>query len=134
MLKEKLLTNIRLKQRYEIGVIDLFFMGRILVLNAVNHSFAAEGFDYQEVLTKESAERNFRSVANFLYCIRLLRKPSSLMMIVPASAPADSVIKDLSEHFQLDDFSLTEVQLSLTRFNIKNKSQKSRLKLILERN
>lgn len=128
------MTNIQLKQRYEIGMIDLFFMGRILVLNVVNHSFAAEGFNYQEVLTKEPAERNFRSVANIFYCIRLLRKPSSLMMIVPASAPADSVIKDLSEHFQLDDFSLAEVQLCLTRFNTKNKSQKSRLKLILGKN
>ncbi|HUX46465.1 MAG TPA: hypothetical protein VMV58_00495 [Desulfosporosinus sp.] len=77
----------------------------------INHRFAAEGFNYQEVPLKDPAERNFRSVANNLYCIRLLRKQSSLMMNVPASAPTDSVIKDLSKQFQLDDFSLTEVQL-----------------------
>jgi len=113
------MTNTQPKQRYEIGMIDLFFMGRILVLNMINLRFAAGGYNKVQALHKEPAERNFRSAANILYCIRLLRKPNSLMMIVLASAPVDSVIKDLSEQFKLDDFSLAEVQLCLTRHNHK---------------
>ncbi len=113
------MTNIQPKQRYEIGMIDLFFMGRILVLDMINHGFTAGGNNKVQSLDKEQAERNFRSAANILYCIRLLRKPSSLMMIVPASAQVESVIKDLTEQFKLDDYSLAEVQLCLTKHNPK---------------
>lgn len=113
------MTNIQLKQRYEIGMIDLFFMGRILVLNMINQGFATGGNNKVQATHKEPAEHSLRSVANILNCIRLLRKPSSLMMIMPASAPVDSVIKELLEHFQLDDFSLTEVQVCLTQNNTK---------------
>ncbi|HUX46517.1 MAG TPA: NAD(P)-binding domain-containing protein [Desulfosporosinus sp.] len=127
------MTNLQLKHRYEIGMIDLFFLGRILVLNMINLDFEAAAYKKNKPLRQEIAERNFSSVDNFLDCIKLLRKPNSIMMIVPASAPADSVIKDLSERFQLDDFSITEIQLCLTRFNTVKKSQISRLKLLLER-
>ncbi len=115
------MTDIQPKRRYEIGMINLFFIGRILVLNMINHGFTAGGYNKVQALHKEPAEHNFRSVVNILYCIRLLRKPSSLTMLVPASAPVDSVIKDLTEHFQLDDFSLAEVQLCLTKHNPKKK-------------
>ena len=127
------MTNKQPKQRYEIGMIDLLLMGRILVLNKVNHINAAEGFNYQEVPHREPAELNFRSAANFLDCIRLLRKPNSMMMFVPARTPVYSVIEDLLKQFHLDNSSLAEVQLCLTRFNTGKKSQISRLKLLLER-
>ena len=127
------MTNKRPKQQYEIGMIDLSFMGRILVLNKVNHSYAAEGFNYQEVPHRKPAELNFRSADNFLDCLKQLRKPNSMMMFVPASATVYSVIEDLLKQFHLDNSSLAEVQLCLTRSNTGKKSQISRLKLLLER-
>ncbi|MHB8581392.1 MAG: hypothetical protein ACYDA4_16225 [Ignavibacteriaceae bacterium] len=127
------MTNLQQKQRYEIGMIDLFFMGRILVLNLINLSLIAADYKKDKPLRKEIAERSNRTFANILDCIKLLCKPNSMMVFVPAGSPADSVIKNVSEHFKLDDFSLVEVQLCLTRFNTKNTLQKSRLKLILER-
>ena len=113
------MTNIQPKQRYEIGMIDLFFMGRILVLNMKNCGITEQGYNKVQSLQPEPAEHSSRSVTNIFNCIRLLSKPSSLMMIVPSSAPVDSIIKDLSEQFNLDDFSLTEVQLCLRRHNPK---------------
>jgi 6-phosphogluconate dehydrogenase len=77
------MTIIQPKQHYEIGLIDLFFMGRILVPNLVKHRFVVRGYNEGMVLRKESDERNFRSAANIIGCIRLLRKPSSMMMLCP---------------------------------------------------
>ncbi|MHB1687991.1 MAG: NAD(P)-binding domain-containing protein [Ignavibacteriaceae bacterium] len=111
--------------QYEIGMVGLSFMGSILMLNMVDHDCAVAGYDKDrtkvERLRKESVKRNFRGAANILNFIRLLRKPSSVMMLVPADAPVDSVIKDLLGHFQLDDFSLSEVQLCLKQYNTSRK-------------
>jgi 6-phosphogluconate dehydrogenase (decarboxylating) len=127
------MTNLGPKQRYEVEMINLLFIGRILVLKKANHNFAAAGYKKDKSLPHEIAECNFRSAANIFDCFRLLRKPSSMVMFLPIRSQVDSVIKDLSEQFKLDDFNLAEVQHCLLRFHNKNTSQKSRRKFLVEK-
>ena len=101
------MTNMQPQQRYEIGMVGLGVMGRNLVLNMADHGCAVAGYDKDqnkvEALRKESAERNIRGAANILDFIALLRKPRAIMMLVPAGAPVDSVIKDLLPHLDKGD-------------------------------
>jgi 6-phosphogluconate dehydrogenase len=101
------MTNKQPQQRYEIGMVGLGVMGRNLMLNMVDHGCAVAGYDKDqtkvEALRKESAERNIRGAANILDFIALLRKPRAIMMLVPAGAPVDSVIKDLLPHLDKGD-------------------------------
>ena len=95
------------QQKYEIGMVGLGVMGRNLLLNMADHGFAAVGYDKDqdrvEALRKESAERNIYGATNILDFIGLLRKPRTIMMLVPAGAPVDSVIKDLLPHLDKGD-------------------------------
>jgi len=95
------------QQRYEIGMVGLGVMGRNLVLNMADHGCAVAGYDKDpakvEALRKESAERNIRGAANILDFVALLHKPRAIMMLVPAGAPVDSVIKDLLPHLDKGD-------------------------------
>jgi len=88
-------------------MVGLGVMGRNLVLNMADHGCAVAGYDKDqtkvEALRKESAERNIRGAANIVDFIALLRKPRAVMMLVPAGAPVDSVIKDLLPHLDKND-------------------------------
>jgi 6-phosphogluconate dehydrogenase len=95
------------QQKYEIGMVGLGVMGRNLVLNMADHGCAVAGYDKDadqvEALRKESAERKVCGAANLLDFIALLRKPRAIMMLVPAGAPVDSVVKDLLPHLDKGD-------------------------------
>ncbi len=82
-------------------------MGRNLVLNMADHGFAVVGYDKDpnqvKALTNESKEHNVHSVDDIKEFIGLLRRPRALMMLVPAGAPVDSVIKDLLPHLDKGD-------------------------------
>ena len=101
------MTNKQPQQRYEIGMVGLGVMGRNLLLNMADCGCAVAGYDKDqnkvEALRRESAERNIRGAANILDFIALLRKPRAIMMLVPAGAPVDSVIKDLLPHLDKGD-------------------------------
>ena len=101
------MTNKQPQQRYEISMVGLGVMGRNLVLNMADHGCAVAGYDKDqtkvEALQKESAVRNICGAANLLDFIALLRKPRAIMMLVPAGAPVDSVIKDLLPHLDKGD-------------------------------
>jgi 6-phosphogluconate dehydrogenase len=101
------MTNQQPQQQYEIGMVGLGVMGRNLVLNMADHGFLAAGYDKNSnqvgALKKESAERNICAAADIKEFIALLRKPRAIMMLVPAGAPVDSVIKDLLPHLEKDD-------------------------------
>ncbi len=56
-----------------------------------------------EELLKASDERNICGAANIVDFVALLRKPRAIMMLVPAGAPVDSVIKDLLPHLDKGD-------------------------------
>ena len=101
------MSNKQPQQQYAIGMVGLGVMGRNLVLNMADHGFSVAGYDKDtsqvEALTKESAERTIRSAADIVDFIALLRKPRAVMLLVPAGAPVDSVIKDLLPHLDRGD-------------------------------
>jgi 6-phosphogluconate dehydrogenase len=101
------MTNKNPRQEHELGMVGLGVMGRNLVLNMADHGYAMAGYDKDqtkvEALRKESAERNIGCAANVPDFIAILRKPRAVMMLVPAGAPVDSVIKDLLPHLDKGD-------------------------------
>jgi 6-phosphogluconate dehydrogenase len=94
-------------QHYKIGMIGLGVMGRNLVLNMADHGFPVAGYDKDETkvkaLRQEAAQRDARGTADLKEFLALLRRPRAIMMLVPAGAPVDSVIKDLSPHLEMGD-------------------------------
>jgi 6-phosphogluconate dehydrogenase len=101
------MTNKQPQQRYEIGMVGLGVMGRNLVLNMAGHGFSVAGYDKDtsqvEALRRESADREVCGAVNIHDFVALLRKPRTVMMLVPAGAPVDSVIKDLLPHLDKGD-------------------------------
>jgi 6-phosphogluconate dehydrogenase len=94
-------------QPHELGMVGLGVMGRNLVLNMADHRFMVAGYDKDqtkvEALRNEAVERQVSGAANMVDFIALLRKPRVIMMLVPAGAPVDSVIKDLLPHLDKGD-------------------------------
>lgn len=85
----------------------LGFMGRNFLLNMADHGHSGAGYDKDATkvaaLHQEAENRDIRSAADIEEFIALLRKPSAIMMPVPAGAPGDSVIKDLLPRFDKGD-------------------------------
>jgi 6-phosphogluconate dehydrogenase len=94
-------------KHYEIGMIGLGVMGRNLVLNMADHGFPVAGYDKDpakvKALQQEAGQREARGAADIKEFIALLRCPRAVMMLVPAGAPVDSVIKDLLPHLDKGD-------------------------------
>ncbi len=115
------MTTEQPQKQYEIRMVSLGFMWHILVINIVEVGCAIADYDKYLIKDKtgrkESTERNISGAANIINCIRLLCKPKAVMILVPVNSPVDSVIKNLIEHFQLDDFSLSKVQFCLKQYN-----------------
>jgi 6-phosphogluconate dehydrogenase len=105
-MESKTMTSTQ-QRRYEIGMVGLGVMGRNLVLNMADHGFSVAGYDKDaakvEALRKESKKRDVRGAADIKEFIGLLRRPRTIMMLVPAGAPVDSVIKDLLPHLDKGD-------------------------------
>jgi 6-phosphogluconate dehydrogenase len=95
------------QQLSEIGMVGLGVMGRNLVLNMADHGFSVAGYDKDqakvEVLRQEAQQRDARGAADIREFLALLRRPRAVMMLVPAGAPVDSVIKDLLPHLDKGD-------------------------------
>jgi 6-phosphogluconate dehydrogenase len=101
------MTNPAPQQQYEIGMVGLGVMGRNFVLNMADHGFAVAGYDKDaakfEALRQEAPQREVRGAADIKEFIALLPRPRAVMMLVPAGAPVDSVIKDLLPHLDTGD-------------------------------
>ena len=101
------MTNLPSQPQYEIGMVGLGVMGRNFLLNMSDHGFSAAGYDKDlakvEALRQESKDRGVRGAADIKEFIALLRYPRAVMMLVPAGAPVDSVIKDLLPHLDKGD-------------------------------
>jgi 6-phosphogluconate dehydrogenase len=93
--------------QYEIGMVGLGVMGRNLLLNMADHGFAVAGYDKDPnqvaALREETADRDIGCATDIQEFITLLRKPRAIVMLVPAGAPVDSVIKDLLPHLDKGD-------------------------------
>ena len=101
------MTNKQPDQTYEIGMVGLGVMGRNLLLNMADHGFSVAGYDNDpskvEALRKEAEDRKIQGATDIKEFIGLLRQPRAIMMLVPAGAPVDEVIKDLLVHLQPGD-------------------------------
>jgi len=88
-------------------MVGLGVMGRNLVLNMADHGFSVAGYDKDqakvEALRQEAQQRDARGAADIREFLALLRRPRAVMMLVPAGAPVDSVIKDLLPHLDKGD-------------------------------
>jgi len=101
------MKNINQQKQNDIGMIGLGVMGRNFVLNIADHGFSVAGYDKDqskvEELRNEIMGRSICGASNVIDFIKLLRKPRAIMMLVPAGAPVDSVIKDLMPHLDKGD-------------------------------
>ena len=101
------MTDKQPHQQYEIGMVGLGVMGRNFLLNIADHGHSVSGYDKDqskvEALRQEAKQRDARGAADVKEFIALLRKPRAIMMLVPAGAPVDSVIKDLLPHLDKGD-------------------------------
>src|SRR5665213_3934158 len=101
------MTNTQSQKQYEIGMVGLGVMGRNLLLNMADHKFSVAGYDKDaakvEALRQEGKNRAVRGATDVQEFIGLLRRPRAVMMLVPAGAPVDSVIKDLLPHLEKGD-------------------------------
>ena len=101
------MTNAQPSQQYEIGMVGLGVMGRNLLLNMVDHGFSVAGYDTDplkvDALHKEAETRKIRGASDIKEFIGLLRQPRAVMMLVPAGAPVDEVIKELLKYLQPGD-------------------------------
>ena len=88
-------------------MVGLGVMGRNLLLNMADHGFSVAGYDNDpakvEALRKEAEKRDIHCTGNLQDFIASLQKPRSIILLVPAGAPVDSVINEMSVHLQNDD-------------------------------
>ena len=95
------------ESKYDLGMIGLGVMGRNLVLNMADHKFSVVGFDKDmkkvDALEKEAGERDVKGARSLQEFISSLNKPRAVMMLVPAGAPVDSVIKEVLPHLEAGD-------------------------------
>jgi 6-phosphogluconate dehydrogenase len=101
------MENTNLKQQYEIGMVGLGVMGRNLLLNMADHGFSVAGYDKDlsqvEALRKEAKKRDIHCTANLQDFISSLRLPRTIILLVPAGAPVDSVINELLAYLKKED-------------------------------
>lgn len=92
---------------HEIGIIGLGVMGANLMMNMADYGFSVAGYDKDPEKVKNAmngeAEARMFCTANLGDFVMSLKKPRSVLMLVPAGAPVDSVIHDLSGYLEKDD-------------------------------
>ena len=88
-------------------MVGLGIMGRNLMLNMADHGHSVAGYDKDPAkvaaLSREAENRDIHCAADIKEFIGILRKPRAIMMLVPAGAPVDSVIRDLLPYLDKDD-------------------------------
>jgi 6-phosphogluconate dehydrogenase len=95
------------KQKCLLGMVGLGVMGRNLVLNMADHGFAVAGYDKDPEKIRQLNEKGkgksvhgFEKINDF---IESLAKPRTVMMLVPAGKPVDSVISDVVPFLSKND-------------------------------
>ncbi len=88
-------------------MVGLGVMGRNLLLNMADHGHSMAGYDKEaakvEALHQETKKGEVHGATDIKEFIGLLRRPRAVMMLVPAGAAVDSVIKDLLPHLDEGD-------------------------------
>jgi 6-phosphogluconate dehydrogenase len=91
----------------DLGLVGLGVMGRNLLLNIADHGYAVAGYDKDasqvEALQREAEGRDLRGVKSLTEFVACLRQPRAVMLLVPAGAPVDAVLRDLLPHLRPGD-------------------------------
>ena len=93
---------------HNIGVVGLGVMGANLARNLAGHGIAVVGYDVDPARTQafvagQSSALPIAGAAAPDQLMGLLQRPRSVLMMVPAGAPVDSVIAHLRPHLQSGD-------------------------------
>jgi len=95
------------KADFEIGMVGLGVMGRNLALNMADHGTQVAGYDKDpdrvKMLRDEAGAREIYATDSLDEFMGALRAPRAAMMLVPAGAPVDSVIRDILPHLDKGD-------------------------------
>ncbi len=95
------------EQKAEIGMIGLGVMGRNLLLNMAEQGFAVAGYDRDAekvaALAAEGTGKQVIAEKNLTAFLGQLKKPRTIMLLVPAGAPVDAVISELLPHLSSND-------------------------------
>jgi 6-phosphogluconate dehydrogenase len=85
---------------YEFGMVGLGTMGRSLLLNIADHGVAVAGLDTDSAksatLKSEGEGKRVEGTTDAKAFVAMLRNPRAIMMLVPAGAPVDAVIAQIS--------------------------------------
>jgi 6-phosphogluconate dehydrogenase len=106
--KEKIMTDKKVNEPGDIGLIGLGVMGRNFALNMADHGFAVVGYDRDadktHQLEKERSEGHAIATAGDpkTFCEKL-RRPRAIMLLVPAGEPVDAVIRALEPYLAPGD-------------------------------
>jgi len=92
----------------DIGVIGLGVMGGNFVLNIADHGFSVAVYNQtaaktRALIDKQAGGRDIRAGYTLPELVGLLRRPRSIMLLVPAGPPVDAVIRDLVPHLERGD-------------------------------
>jgi 6-phosphogluconate dehydrogenase len=91
----------------DLGVVGLGVMGRNLLLNMADHGYAVAGYDKDvskvQALQQAAGRRDLRGVQSLVEFVACLRPPRAVMLLVPAGAPVDGVLRDLQPHLRSGD-------------------------------
>jgi len=94
-------------EKQEIGIIGLGVMGRSLALNMEGNGFRIAGFDLDIKKTKKAQEdfsgKNIVLTSSIKELIDALESPKKILIMVPAGAAVDSVIRDALPYLSKKD-------------------------------
>jgi len=95
-------------KRCDLGLIGLGVMGRNFLLNVADHGFSLTGYDLDadkaKQLNKEKSDaHNIHPAGDLADFIAKLRRPRVIMLLVPAGAPVDSVLEQLTPRVDQGD-------------------------------
>ncbi|UII26825.1 NADP-dependent phosphogluconate dehydrogenase [Fulvivirga maritima] len=92
---------------YDFGMVGLGVMGRNLLLNIADSGYSVIGLDkdIEKVasLTEEADKDHVKATTSAEEFISSLKSPRKIMMLVPAGAPVDSVIAELTPFLSKGD-------------------------------
>jgi 6-phosphogluconate dehydrogenase len=95
------------EQSASLGMIGLGVMGRNLVLNMADRGYSVAGYDKDpgkiRALRNEAEGRKVWAAESLKEFIGMLAPPRTVMMLVPAGGPVDSVIRDLIPNLKPGD-------------------------------
>ncbi len=84
---------------HDVGMVGLGVMGRNVLLNMLDHGYSTAGLDTDaakvSALMDEAKSQGAGATTDPNAFVAMLRKPRAIMLLVPAGAPVDAVVREL---------------------------------------